>query len=125
VVIEEAVSMGFRKPGILGTRYLMEGPVYTSRLQQLDMEYAVPDGKARERINHIIFDELVLGHIDEGARRYISRTIDSFKNEDCDAVILGCTELPLIITPDASSLPLLDSTRLLAVKALRTAIGYT
>jgi aspartate racemase len=123
VVIEEAISWGFRKPLILGTRYLMEGPVYTSRLEKLGLEYAIPDEKDRERINRIIFDELVLGRIVADARQYLSRTIDSFRQEECDSVILGCTELPMIITPDNSPLPPLDSTRLLAVKALKAAVG--
>ncbi len=77
----------------------------------------------RERINDIIFIELVNGKFYEKSRAYFEEVIGKLKNEDCDAVVLGCTEIPLIVIPETSPLPTLDSTRLLARAALRKAIG--
>lgn len=123
VVIQEMIDLEYRKPGILGTRRLMEGPVYTRRLAEIGMEFCLPEESSRERIDHIIYDELVLGHRDEGAQRYLVHVVERFREKGCDAVILGSSLLPLILTADMSPVPLLDSTRLLARKALRTSIG--
>ena len=123
-VAEAAARGGVRRLGILGTRYLMEGPVYREKLETAGIEWCVPSSPARERINEIIFRELVFGQVTAEARGQLVGIIDDLRRtESCDAVVLGCTELPLIITADVSPLPVLDSTRLLARAALRRSIA--
>jgi len=122
-VAREAKRRGFGRLAVLGTRYLMEGPVYPEALRAEGIEYRVPGAEQRERINTIIFDELVNGQILPRSLGYYVEVIRSLKDEGCDAVVLGCTEIPLLITPESSPLPTLDSTRLLAKAAVKKAIG--
>ena len=122
VVAEEAHRLGYARLGILGTKYLMEGPVYPRALEEFRIESQIPDEADRKRISEIIFDELVKGVFAEASRLYINEVADKFKALGCDAVVLGCTELPLIVRPDDTPLPTLDSTRLLARAALKRAI---
>lgn len=122
-VAEEARSRGFSRLGILGTKYLMTGPVYPKALQDYDISYEIPGENVRERIDEIIFTELVNGVCLEESRLYFYRVIEWLQERGCDAVVLGCTEIPLIVDPDGSCLPTLDSTRLLARAALRKALG--
>jgi aspartate racemase len=112
---------GYRKLAILGTRYTMEGPVYPEVLSGSGIQYLVPSPLDRARIDQIIFEELVNGIFRSDSLGVISTVISRMKSEGCDAVILGCTELPLIIGNETSPLPVLDSTRLLARAALRKA----
>ena len=116
-----AQARGFRRLGVLGTRYLMEGPVYRSRLAALDIGFEIPDGPEREEINRIIFDDLVHGRFEDRARQYFRGIIGELGARGCDAVVLGCTEIPLLISETDSPLPALDSTRILARAALREA----
>lgn len=122
VVADEAARGQRRKVGILGTKYTMDGPVYPRVFRARGMEYAVPNAADREVINRIIFDELVAGKLDEQSRHAYLDIIKRLKADGCDAVALVCTEIPLLVTPDLSSLPTLDSTHLLAVTALEIAI---
>ena len=122
-VAEEARRQGFARLGILGTKYLVEGPVYPEALRQFDIRSEIPDLADRERINDIIFKELVNGVFPEASRLYFNEVTSKLKERGCDAVVLGCTEIPLIVRPDDSPLPTLDSTRLLARAALRRALG--
>jgi len=122
VVGDEAVKHGYRKLGILGTKYLTEGPVYPSRLTELGIEREIPDEADRIRINDIIFKELVNGIFLESSRLYFNEVTQKLKSRGCDAVVLGCTEIPLIVRPDDCPLPILDSTRLLARAAIKEAI---
>jgi aspartate racemase len=117
-----AADRHFHRLGVLGTRYLMEGPVYPSKLAAWNIAYEIPGIDDRERINAIIFDELVYGRFEESSKRYLIRVIEMFQKRGCDAVILGCTEIPLLITEADSPLPAIDSTRTLARAALRAAI---
>jgi aspartate racemase len=121
-VAEEADRQGFKCLGILGTKYLMEGPVYPETLKEFRVDSRIPDEADRTRINEIIFKELVNGVFQESARLYLNEVADKLKSRGCDAVVLGCTELPLIVRPDDTPLPTLDSTRLLARAALRKAL---
>jgi len=116
-----AAKSGFRRLGILGTRYLMEGPVYASRLAERNAACEIPDPPDRERVNAIIFNELVHGEIREESRRYFQDVIEKLAARGCDAVVLGCTEIPLLISAADSALPVIDSTRTLARAALREA----
>ena len=124
-IVEEvaavAVARGFKRLGVLGTRYLMEGPVYRDKLAASGIACEIPDAGDRERINAIIFDELVYGRLEETARSYFRGMIAALGARGCDAVILGCTEIPLLITEADSPLPVIDSTRTLARAAIREA----
>ena len=121
-VAVEAHRKGYRRIGVLGTKYLMEGPVYPERFKAQGLDYRIPSLAERERINQIIFDELVYAKFLPQSLAYFIEVIHRLKDEGCDAVVLGCTEIPLLVTPETSPLPTLDSTRLLARAALRKAI---
>ncbi len=122
VVAEEAKKKGYRRLGVLGTRFLVEGPVYREKIEGAGIEYFIPERADRERINSIILDELVAGIFTDESRAYFTGVIKELKEQGCDAVVLGCTEIPLIVTQESSPLPTLDSTRLLARAALKKAI---
>jgi aspartate racemase len=119
---EEARGQGYKRLGILGTKYLMEGPVYPGALKQFGLEREIPDEADRTKINEIIFKELVNAIFPETSRLYLNEVTSKLKARGCDAVVLGCTEIPLIVRPDDCPLPTLDSTRLLARAALRKAL---
>jgi aspartate racemase len=121
-VAKEAKRQEYKCLGVLGTPYLMEGPVYSDKLTEKGIDFKIPEKEDRERINDIIFDELVYGKFYQKSRTYFEEVIAKLKNEGCDAVVLGCTEIPLLVIPEESPLPTLDSTRLLARAALRKAI---
>jgi aspartate racemase len=121
-VAEEARRLGYARLGILGTKYLTEGPVYPEALERFGIESVIPDEADRVRVNEIIFKELVNGLFPEASRLYLNEVAGELKARGCDAVVLGCTELPLIVRPDDAPLPTLDSTRLLARAALRRAL---
>ena len=121
-VAEEANRLGYVRLGILGTKYLMEGAVYPEALEEFRIERKIPDEADREKINEIIFKELVNGVFPETSRLYLNEVTSKLKARGCDAVVLGCTEIPLIVRPDDTPLPTLDSTRLLARAALRRAL---
>lgn len=121
-VAREAQRCQYKRLGVLGTRYLMDGPVYRETLKVAGIEHRVPGPEQRERINQIIFDELVNGQLLPRSLAYHVEVIRALKDEGCDAVALGCTEIPLLVTPESSPLPTLDSTRILARAALRKAV---
>ncbi len=121
-VANEAERHGYKRLGVLGTRSLMDGPVYRDTLKAAGIEHRVPGGEQRERMHRYIFDELVHGNFHPGTQAYFTDLIRSLKDEGCDAVVLGCTEIPLLLTQEQSPLPMLDSTRILARAALHKAI---
>jgi aspartate racemase len=121
-VAAEAKRQNYKCLGILGTRYLMEGPVYLTKLAAIDIEHMIPEAEDRKRINEIILSELVYGRFSTEARAYLSEVIGGLRKQGCDAVVLGCTEIPLLVTQENSPLPTLDSTRLLARAALKRAL---
>ena len=120
-VAAEAKHLKYKCLGILGTSFLMEGSVYTTKLAAMGIDYKIPGVNDRERINEIILDELVYGCFSSEARAYFNEVIGRLKNQGCDAVVLGCTEIPLLVTQESSPLPTLDSTRILARAALKEA----
>jgi aspartate racemase len=122
VVAAQAVERGFRCLGLTGTRYLVESEIYPEKLTIRGLEYVRPNIAEREEINRIIMDELVYGVFKPAAVAYFQRVIGRMKDEGCDAVVLGCTEIPLIMNDANSALPTLDSTRLLARAALSRAV---
>jgi len=119
----EAKRCHYKRLGVLGTRVLMEGPVYPEKLRAAGLAYRIPGQRERERINQIVFDELVYSQFTPASLAYFTEVIRGFEDEGCDAVVLGCTVIPLLVTPEASSHPTLDSTRLLARAALRKAVS--
>lgn len=119
---QEAQSRGYKKLAITGTKYLMTGPVYTETLGKLGIFCEIPDENDRERIDTIIFKELVNGVFTEGSRLYFNEVIQKLKDRGCDGVVLGCTEIPLLVDPHDCPLPALDSTRLLARAAVKEAV---
>jgi aspartate racemase len=121
VVAAEALARGYRKLGMTGTRYLVDSEVYPESLRARGLSFLRPTPGERAEINRIIFDELVCGVFRDAAVEYFQRAIARMQGEGCDAVILGCTEIPLIINDSNSPLPTLDSTRLLARAALQRA----
>lgn len=122
VVAEEASQRGFRRLGILGTRYLMEGPVSPEALAPFRIEHRIPVPHDRKVINRAIFEELVNAVFTDETREMFNEQIRRLKEEGCDAAVLGCTEIPLIVRPEEAPLPTLDSTRLLAKAAVTRAV---
>ncbi len=120
-VSEEARRRRFKRVGILGTRFLMEGSVYRSKLAPIGIDYRIPNTEQRARINQIIYDELVYARFITESRAYFQNVIRELGDSGCDAVALACTEIPLLISAADSLLPILDSTRILARAALRIA----
>src|SRR6266404_4655783 len=123
-VADEADRNKFRRLGILGTRYLMDGPVYPQALEAYGITSVTPDAEDRESVDKIIFKELVNGIFSEESRVAFNHIMEKLKRVGCDAIVLGCTEIPLVVQPDNTPLPTLDSTRLLARAALRKSLRF-
>ena len=121
VAAAHAVERGFRRVGLTGTRWLVDSEVYPERLAAAGVACVRPSADEREAIDHIIMKELVHGVFTPDAFTRFEEIIGRWKDEGCDAVILGCTEIPLIIDDSNSPLPTIDSTRLLARAALQRA----
>ncbi|MCA1557548.1 MAG: amino acid racemase, partial [Acidobacteria bacterium] len=123
VVAESAARRGLSKLGILGTKFLMEGKVYSEVLSSRGIGAVIPEADTRERINTLIFEELVKGILENSTREYFQGVVAELANAGCDGVVMGCTEIPLILRPRDVEMPLLDSTRLLARAALEEALA--
>lgn len=123
VVAAEAAARGYRKVGITGTRWLVESDVYPEKLAAHGLEWLRPEAAERERVGRIIMDELVYGVHEPDSVADVVAIIAGLARRGCDAVVLGCTELPLVVDEGNSPLPTLDSTRLLARAALARALG--
>jgi aspartate racemase len=119
----EVKERGYRTVGVLGTRYTMSGPVYREALSSMGIETMVPDAADFERVDRIIFTELVDGIFSDASRQVYNAVIARLRERGCDAVALACTEIPLLVRPNESPLPTLDSTRLLAAAALHEALA--
>jgi aspartate racemase len=124
IVAERARADGRRQVALLGTRWTMEGPAYAAAFARAGVALAVPEPDERAAIDRIIFEELCQGILTDASRSVYIRIIERMRREGCDAVALSCTEIPLLVTPDVSPLPTLDSTRLLAHAAVREAVGH-
>ena len=123
VVARHARAVGATTLAITGTKYLMTGPVYRLVLASHDIAHCIPDESDRERIDTIIFDELVNGIFTDESRRYFNSVVAKLRDAGCDGVVLGCTEIPLLVDTADCPLPTFDSTRLLARAALAEAVG--
>jgi len=123
VVAEEAVARQYRRLGLLGTRWLVESDVYPDKLAARGLSFLRPQPGEHDQIHHIIMEEFVRGIFTKAGTAHFQAVIRRMKDEGCDAVILGCTEIPIVINDANSALPALDSTRLLARAALKRAAG--
>jgi len=123
VVAAEAAARGFRRVGLTGTRWLVDSAVYPDRLAAHGIACVRPGEEERSEINRIVMEELVPGVVKGDSVARFQAVIAGLREQGCDAVILGCTEIPLIISDANSPLPTLDSTRLLARAALRRALA--
>jgi len=123
VVADQALADGRTRIGILGTEWTMTGPVYPGALGRRGLGWEIPDEADRALIHRVIFDELCLGEFRDESRGEYVRIIERLAQRGCDAVALVCTEIPLLIRPEDSPLPTLDSTRLLAKAAVEVSLG--
>jgi aspartate racemase len=123
VVGAEARARGVRRVGVLGTRFTMGGTLYPDVLSPMGIETIVPEAGDMALVDAIIFDELVNGEFTDASRAAYVEVIERLADRGCDAVALACTEIPLLVGPGDSPLPVLDSTRLLASAALQHAIS--
>ncbi len=123
VVADKAQRNGWKKAGLLGTRFTMTGPMYREVFRARGMEVLPPSVEDQKIVDDVIWDELVHGKFPESSRGLYNNVIERLKDRGCDCVILGCTEIPLLVRPDDCPLPTLDSTRLLALAAVGHAIG--
>lgn len=121
-VADEAEAKGFKKLGIMGTRLLTESSVYPKILEMRGIQYEKPMEKDLQQIDRLIFDELVNGIFLPETRHFLNEAAQRLKEQGCDAVVLGCTEIPLIVNPDEFPVPTLDSTEILAKAALSFAL---
>ncbi|MCG7489508.1 amino acid racemase [Vibrio sp. Of14-4] len=125
VVVESAKHQDFRKLGILGTKWLVESNVYPEKIAAMGLAWERPSNEESDEIGRIIMAQLVYGIFKTESVTYFQKVIRRLKDKGCDAIILGCTEIPLIIDDSNSVLPTLDSNRLLAEAAIRLASEHT
>jgi len=122
VVGKEAKQQKFKHLGILGTKYLMNSSVYPDALKKFNITCEIPEVSDQDIVDKVIFEELVNGVFTEESRKVFNKIIQKLAKKNCDAVVLGCTEIPLLIDPNDCPLPTLDSTRLLARAAIKKAL---
>lgn len=123
VVCQQIVEHGWKRAGLLGTNWTMNGPVYEKALSRSGLQRMTPDDRVKQQLHDAIFDELCQGIFNPATTDLFVRAIADLKSHGAECVILGCTEIPLIINEDNSPLPVLDSTRLLARYAVREALN--
>ncbi|MCV3764517.1 aspartate/glutamate racemase family protein [Rhizobium sp. TRM95796] len=124
IIDETALALkaaGKRKPLLLATRYTMEDGFYHRRFAQHGLDLATPDESGRARTHAIIFEELCAGHVLDGSRTDLTGLIEAAKDQGCDSVILGCTEICLSLDPEKTPLPGFDSTAIHCDAAARFA----
>ena len=122
VVAAHAAERAYRRVGLTGTRWLVDSSLYPDHLGAHSIACVRPGAAERDELHRIIMEELVYGVLKPEAVGYFQKVMGRLKSEGCDAVVLGCTEIPLIMSDANSPLPTLDSTRLLARAALRRAV---
>ena len=120
---EAIVRAGYKKVGLLATRFTMEEAFYRRRLEnRFHLEVVIPDDDERDDIHRIIYEELCLGEIRETSAARFRQIIDHMKWAGCEAVILGCTEITMIVSPERTALPVFDTTALHAQAAVALAL---
>jgi aspartate racemase len=125
IVAEEAKSRGHRRLGITGTAWLVRSDVYPQKLRERGLDFLRPVDADRDEVARIIMEELVRGRIVPQSVARFEAVVGRLRDRGCDAVILGCTELPLIMNDQNAPIPALDSTRLLARAALARVVAAT
>lgn len=123
LVTERICHDGRRAVGLIGTRKVMFGSTYQTHLGLKGIKVLIPDGAEADRIDRIIFQELIFGVVKDESERTVISVVDSLRSAGCEGVILGCSEAPLILSAENSPLPIYDPTSLLAEGAVRCAIG--
>ncbi|GAA3520920.1 aspartate/glutamate racemase family protein [Aquimarina addita] len=119
---EKIKAKGLKKIALLGTKYTMEKDFYKDILNAHGIEVLIPDSKDRETINQIIFQELVLGIVKEKSKESYQRIIKSLAMKGAEGVILGCTEIPLLIKQEDVDIPIFDTTKIHAERAVEMAL---
>lgn len=123
VTADAILAQGLDTVGLMGTRFTMERPFYVQRLAERGVRCVLPDETQRHEIHRIIFEELCRGEINEASRRWLGECIASLKAQGAQGVVLGCTELPLIVRPEDSPVPTFDTTALHALAAVDFALA--
>jgi aspartate racemase len=123
IAVGEAQRRGFKHLGVLGTRFTMQMGLYERAVEGSGLTALVPTPADQKIIDDVIWDELVHDVISDASRQRYVDVIERLKHQGCDAVVLGCTEIPLLISDKESPLPTLDSTRLLARAAVHEALA--
>ncbi|HET7629475.1 MAG TPA: aspartate/glutamate racemase family protein [Bacillales bacterium] len=116
------VEQRMKRVGLIGTRFTMEQDFYADRLRDHGIEVVIPDVKARMAIHEVIFFELTKGIISDVSRRKLQNIVDNLEKKGAEGVVLGCTELPMLLDQQHSRLPLFDTTRLHAEAAVNAAL---
>ncbi|MBN6889867.1 amino-acid racemase [Cytobacillus horneckiae] len=115
-------EQGISSVGLLGTRYTMEQDFYKSRLESNGIKVIVPNDNEREIVNKIIYEELCLGEVQQTSRDYYKKVIQSLIETGAEGIILGCTEIGLLIKPEDSDVPLFDTTNIHALEAVKMSL---
>lgn len=123
VVSESLLAKGITKTGLLGTRYTMEDGFYAAGLAKHGIQVVVPDSKDRDFVHRVIYDELIKGVILPSSKQRFQRIVANLQQNGAQGVVLGCTEIPMLVGEGDVSLPVFDTTRLHADSALRYALG--
>jgi len=116
-------SKGIEKVGLLGTRFTMEGDFYGGRLKTHGLDVAIPDEAEREIVHRIIYHELVLGRILTSSRKEFQRIIRTLQQNGVEGIVLGCTEIGLLVKQEDNTLPVFDTTVVHALAAVDVALG--
>ncbi|MDF9540279.1 aspartate/glutamate racemase family protein [Bacillus cereus] len=119
---KEIKRKDIQKVGLLGTKYTMEQDFYKSRIEEHDIKIIVPSGTNREKVNEVIYTELCLGKIVVQSREYYKRVIEELVQEGAQGIILGCTEIGLLIKQENVSVPIFDTTHIHAIEAVKVAL---
>ncbi|MEH6454993.1 MAG: aspartate/glutamate racemase family protein [Cocleimonas sp.] len=121
---EEIVKANIQKIGLLGTAFTMEEDFYKGQLQnKYHLDVITPNSNDRKIVHQIIYDELCLGNIQNNSRKEYLRIIDDLVKQGAEAIILGCTEIALLIEPQHTKVKLFDTTRIHALKAIEIALN--
>ena len=122
-VAEQIRAAGLHKVGLLGTRFTMEQPFYAQHLQQHGLEVLTPDQPDRDLVHRVVYEELCLGKVVDDSRTAYRRIMASLVAQGAQAIILGCTEIAMLVGPQDATVPLFDTTIIHARKAAEWALG--
>ena len=123
LVAERVLAAELKTVGIIGTRMVTGGSTYQTALGVRGVQVLAPEPEEIDRLDEIIFGELIYGHFRPESRRIMLGVIEHLAGRGCDAVILGCSEAPLIVHPESSPVPVFDATDILAEGAIRRSLA--